>query len=436
MDTFGSKASNQVIANLAARCVDSEEGASASGGGQDVGELGLEGAQPFIEHVAGRAHHAKELVPPDHLEHLLEQQQLAGVTHPRVKDAVRLVGGQVGLVEIAAHQHLLGEGHHVRRGGQVEVLVTPELAGGSTTCLHLVDQQSCAILVGDALQALEKVGRAGVVAALRLDGLHGNAGHVVATLPPLLEQILHHGQAAVVLLLVLALVLLQWVAVHWEAGNGPVEGGHVQLMDSLGVCGGEDSHGATVKGALEGEDGEGRGAGRLIDHARLHLLLAEGHVLSALLLPVAYEHVLVGVLVGARSAHHGGELRQAFGRHLAEDGVEPLGPVLTREHAQRRPVHQRLHIVRVVHDPEQIGVVVTQRHRGDLRVDVEEDIAVRVHQVVAQRALVVREKLHGARLLESGELIEKLLRSWSRDVCLDRRPLRLPGEHVKSAAAS
>lgn len=44
-------------------------------------------------------------------------------------------------------------------------------------------------------------------------------------------------QAARLLLHVLPHKLLQWVPQLREGGDGPVKGGHVQLVDGLGVCG-------------------------------------------------------------------------------------------------------------------------------------------------------------------------------------------------------
>ena len=43
------------------------------------------------------------------------------------------------VVEDPARHHLLGEGDDV--GLDAEVLVAPHLPGGSTTCLHLSDQE-------------------------------------------------------------------------------------------------------------------------------------------------------------------------------------------------------------------------------------------------------------------------------------------------------
>ena len=43
------------------------------------------------------------------------------------------------VVEHTARHHLLGEGDDV--GLDAEVLVAPHLPGGSTTCLHLSDQE-------------------------------------------------------------------------------------------------------------------------------------------------------------------------------------------------------------------------------------------------------------------------------------------------------
>lgn len=49
-------------------------------------------------------------------------------------------------MEVAAQQHFLGERDDVGRGGQVEVLMAPELARRSAPCLHLVDEKGRAML--------------------------------------------------------------------------------------------------------------------------------------------------------------------------------------------------------------------------------------------------------------------------------------------------
>jgi muconolactone delta-isomerase len=127
------------------------------------------------------------------------------------------------------------------------------------------------------------------------------------------------------------------VLVDGEGGDGPVEGGHVQFVDGLGVGGGEHAHGASVEGAVEREDAEVGAAGRLVHHARAHIL--GGEVALALLLPVPHEDGLVGVLVGARAARHRRDLVEPLGRHPQQHVLQHRVPVGAREHPQRRPVH-------------------------------------------------------------------------------------------------
>lgn len=109
----------------------------------------------------------------------------------------------------SSNEHFLAESDNVRGPIEVEVLVAPHFASGASASLHLVDEQRGAVLPGHLLQTLEELGRALVVAALGLDGLDYDAGHRTALLGKVLEQLLHLGQAPLVLGGVLAHVLLQ-----------------------------------------------------------------------------------------------------------------------------------------------------------------------------------------------------------------------------------
>lgn len=58
---------------------------------------------------------------------------------------------------------------------------------------------------------------------------------------------------------------------------------------------------------LERHDGIARRARTIIDHATFNLFLAERCAVS-LLISVPHEDVLEGILVGARAAHHRGDV--------------------------------------------------------------------------------------------------------------------------------
>ena len=88
--------------------------------------------------------------------HRCQLDDLVRVPHPRVLDPAGLERPVALLVVDAAREHLLAEGQDVWAVGQVEVLVTPDLAGGAAARLNLVHHEGDVILVGKVVQTLEK----------------------------------------------------------------------------------------------------------------------------------------------------------------------------------------------------------------------------------------------------------------------------------------
>lgn len=88
-----------------------------------------------------------------------EQDRPGRIAHPRVELTIRLVRPQLGIAEVEARRlRLLGEGHHVRRFGQLPVVVGPELPRRAHARLHLVNDEQDPVLLGDGAQAAEEGG--------------------------------------------------------------------------------------------------------------------------------------------------------------------------------------------------------------------------------------------------------------------------------------
>lgn len=129
----------------------------------------------FHHIVADVRYPVQEILFLHHVEDRSQQDHLAGVTHPSVEHAIRLLRPVVvhdvhlisrarfrsslrrkltrrkclleGLhVIIAAQLHLLAKGHQIGRTVQIEVLVAPHLSRWATTGLHFVDEQRCSVL--------------------------------------------------------------------------------------------------------------------------------------------------------------------------------------------------------------------------------------------------------------------------------------------------
>lgn len=173
---------------------------------QMLGVLLGQTLQTSEEVVSGGGGVLDEVQTLDFLDDAAEDEGTGWVTHPGVELAVRLVGAQSGVtVVVACGLSLLREGHNVRRSLEVPVIVGPELAGGTDTGLHLVDDEEHIVALSDVAQALEE-GRGGVVVtALGLDGLDDNGSNGVVEL---LDKALNLLQAALFLLSVLLGMLL------------------------------------------------------------------------------------------------------------------------------------------------------------------------------------------------------------------------------------
>ena len=326
----------------------------------------------------------------------------------RVELTVGLVGSELRVtVEVASSLGLLGEGDHVRRVLEVPVVVSPELSGGTDTSLNLVDNHENVVLAGDGTKAPEEGGRGVVVATLRLNGLDDDGRRWVVEGG---DDLLNLFKAALLLASVLLGVLLKRVLELREGGLGPVKGRDVELVNRLGASGREGAEETAVEATTEGQDRHVGRARCLVVHGRLNVLLGELDIVSTtLLLSLVHESRLVGKLVGVGTSGSGKDLVKTLRRSAQETSLEDLSPVVGREVAHGGTVDQgRGHLG--AHGGLQQGwVAVTNRDGGDLGVDIEQDIAVKVGDVVAEGVLVVAHHVQAPGLVDLVQLGNGLL---------------------------
>jgi len=262
------------------------------------------------------------------------------------------------------------------------VIVSPELAGGANTSLDLIDNHEHVVLAGDGTETSEESRRGVVVATLRLDRLdNDSSGRVVEGRNELLDLL----EAALLLASVLLGVLLKRVLELREGSLRPVKGRNVELVDGLRASAGERAEETAVEAAAEGQD---RHVGRsrcLVVHRGLDILLGElGVVSTTLLLSLPHESRFEGQLVGIGASGCGENLVEALGRSTQKTSLEDLSPIVGREVTHGRAVDQSRNHLRAHGRLKEGRVAVSDWDRGDLGVDVEQDVAVKVGDIVAK----------------------------------------------------
>lgn len=334
-----------------------------------LGVLLCEALETSEEVVTGDAGVLDEAETLNLLGDTAEDQSAGWVTHPGVELTVRLVGAQSWVAEVVTGGlGLLGEGDHVGRSGQVPVVVSPELTGGTDTGLDLVDDEENVGALGDVSQTLEESRRGVVVTTLGLDGLDDDGGNGVVEL---LDQTLDLLEAALLLLGVLLDVVLKRVLELGEGGLGPVEGRNIHLVDGLGASGGEGAKQTAVETRLEREDGQLRRTRGLVGHGSQKLLLGELNLgATTLLLAVVHESSLVGGLVGIRASHGSENLVKALGGSLEDTGLQGVSPIGGGEVTQSWAVDKGRGHLWGGGDLLQVRVVVANWDGGNLSVAV------------------------------------------------------------------
>lgn len=126
-----------------------------------------------------------------------------------------------------------------------------------------------------------------------------------------------------------------------------------------------------MEGRLEREDGKLCGAGGLVVHARLELLLVKVDVgTTTLLLAAVHESSLVGQLVGVRAGEGSVDIVEAFGGDLEDASLENLGPVVGGEVAESRAVDEGVDHLGSGGSLGEVLIVVADGDGGNLSVAV------------------------------------------------------------------
>ena len=121
----------------------------------------------------------------------------------------------------------------------------------------------------------------------------------------------------------------------------------------------------------------------------------------------------------------GTDLRVARGCHRQEAVPQLLWEALAGKDTQGRAVQERLEIVGVLQDGQEVRVVVAQRQGRDLTVGVEQGVAVHIADVVADALVVVGEEDDGIRELDLVHFGDELLGPGAGDGRADRGAGRL-----------
>mmetsp|Transcript_1177 Transcript_1177/g.3407 ORF Transcript_1177/g.3407 Transcript_1177/m.3407 type:complete len:405 (-) Transcript_1177:234-1448(-) len=382
LDACITQLAQNAITSSSVNCIDGTEGALASRVGQVLREGLLQLREPIQQVLASDGRILQQLLLVNGLGDGLKLEQVHRVADPGVEDAVRLAGHHVRTAVVASDLHLLAECDNVWRVWQVPRFMCPEVSCHTTSRLHLIHHEGHSLGFADGLQPPEEVGRGMIVAALRLNRLHDHGSHGPALALLSLDGVLHLLKGRVLLGRVLGCVLRQWVLEAWEGHRGPVEGGDVQLVQRLGARCRHAAHEAAVEGAVEGEDGQRRRTGGSVLHAGSHILLRRRFV-AALASHVADERGLERVLVGAGAAHHGHHVVQAFGRHLQQRATDALGPVQGGQVAVGGAMDEQWQVLGVLERSDHVRVVVAERQRRDVAEQIQQRVAVRIHDVVS-----------------------------------------------------
>lgn len=281
----------------------------------------------------------------------------------------------------------------------------PKPAGRSDARLDLVDDQKHAFLSRHLAQTLEEFRRRMQVASFGSDRLdHHRRDLVLALLLVRADHITHGLEGRLLCALVLLGMLLERVLDGRPIDHWPRETRDVKLVDCLRTRRAQRAKETAVESGAEGEDREVGRAGGAVGHARRQFFGGElGRATgAACALPMAIRHErgLESGLVGATAAHGRKDLIETLWRDAQEAILDELFPFLRWEHAERHAVHGHAREQVGARHLEQVRVVVADGDARDLRVHVEQPVAIDVDEVVADRVGVVGHEHVRAVVLE------------------------------------
>ena len=107
--------------------------------------------------------------------YLFQKNNLVWISHPGIENPASMRWSMLQVVINSSRTHFLRETYNIRFNAKM--LVTPHLACGSASSLHLVHHQGHIPLPRDLLQALKKLWTGVVVSTLSLDWLGDDACH-------------------------------------------------------------------------------------------------------------------------------------------------------------------------------------------------------------------------------------------------------------------
>ena len=402
LNTDLTEVEDHLIAGSSILDVDSDKSTHTTSVGENSGIKLLESTEVVKDISTSDTNTLKKVVLLDGVNNRLKLNNLSGITEPGVEDTVGLSGTEMISIEETTSHHLLGEGDGIRGSGEVPSLVSPHATSITTTSLDLINNEASTVLLTESLKLLEEISGSVVITTLGLNGLDNKTSDGALVLP-LVEEAVDLRKAALLLSSVLSSMRLKRVLELGEGSDGPVESREVELVHRLGVSGGEAAEHTAVESTVERHDGEvGRTRG-LVDHARREIKVVDGAAAVNRLVP--HHDLLVGVLVGARTTHEGGDLLETLGSNSEESLLDTLSPVSRGEVAESRTVHEEREVLRAGEGLDEVGVVVTEGHGGDLGVEVEHLVLVNISNVVTRRSIVVSDEVDGARL---GDLLRMI----------------------------
>ena len=356
--------------------------------GNVLGVLGSETLELEVELVTNASSLLNKVLVKDLLDDSSGHDDTGRVTDPGVELAVSLVGDELLITEeVTSSLGLLGEGDDIRGRRKLPVVVAPEGTSSTEASLDLIGNQGDTVLLGDVTETLEESRGGVVVTTFGLNGLNDETSNGAL---PRGDEDLDLLEASLLLSSVLLNVLLKRVLESREGSLGPVEGGDIKLVNSLGSSGRERTETTAVEGVPEAHDGKLRGTRACVIEARSLVLLGPLNTLTSLSASVEHESSLVGKLVGLGTRLSSEDVVETLGGNSHETSVEEVNPLLAGEVTDGRSVNEGRDHLGGLRSLDEGGVVVANRDGGNLSVDIEVLVAVNIDNAVSWISNCVR----------------------------------------------